>query len=127
MKDPVTHVGSCHCGAVRFEVTAPTHIEALACNCSICKASGLVQLIVAAKDFKLLRGEDALIDYRFNTGKARHLFCKTCGVKSFYVPRSHTDGVSINVNCLDPTTIAEVTITPFDGQNWEDNIGEIRE
>ena len=118
----MTHVGSCHCGAVRFEVQAPAHIEALSCNCSICKASGLVQLIVAAKDFKLMTGEDALTDYRFNTGAARHLFCQTCGVKSFYVPRSHPDGVSVNVNCLDPATIAEITVTPFDGQNWEDNV-----
>ena len=118
--------GECHCGEVGFAVNLPDQVVALSCNCSICKASGLVQRIVAAADFKLLRGEDALTDYRFHTGTAHHLFCKTCGVKSFYIPRSHPDGVSVNVNCLDPATIKGVTVTPFDGQNWEENVAEIR-
>jgi hypothetical protein len=83
--------------------------------------SGFLHLIVPASRFSLLRGEEALTDYRFNTGAAKHLFCRHCGVKSYYVPRSNPDGYSINVNCLDPGTIKSLRIVDFDGQNWEDN------
>ena len=122
----VTHSGGCHCGRVRFEVDAPARIEAVDCNCSMCRRFGYLHLIVPAADFRLLSGGDALTEYRFNTGVARHLFCSTCGVKSFYVPRSHPDGWSVNVRCLDPSTIAEILVRPFDGARWEDSIGELR-
>lgn len=117
----VNHRGGCHCGAVRFTVEADENISADRCNCSICSMCGYLHLIVPASRFNLLQGEDELVDYRFNTGMARHLFCRHCGVKSFYVPRSNPDGFSINVNCLDPETIKSLQITEFDGQNWEDN------
>jgi hypothetical protein len=110
----VLHRGGCHCGAVAFEVTAPAVIEALECNCSICRMSGFLHLIVPRSRFRLLRGESALAEYRFNTGVARHLFCRTCGVKSFYVPRSHPDGWSANVRCLAPETVEGVEIELFD-------------
>lgn len=76
--------------------------------------TGFLHLIVPATRFRLLDGEDALTEYRFNTGTARHLFCRHCGVKAFYVPRSHPDGYSVNMRCLDPGTIDALTITPFD-------------
>jgi hypothetical protein len=110
----VTRRGGCHCGQVRFEVEAPAQIEALDCNCSICRMTGFLHLIVPASRFRLLAGEDALVDYRFNTGTARHRFCRHCGVKSFYVPRSHPDGIDVNVRCLDDGTITALTVTPFD-------------
>lgn len=119
------HTGGCHCERVRFEVEAPADIEATDCNCSICSMTGFVHLIVRAQDFRLLRGDDALTTYTFNTGTARHLFCSHCGIKSFYVPRSHPDGFSVNVNCLDPGTVRSVTRRTFDGQNWEENIAEL--
>jgi hypothetical protein len=122
----VTHTGGCHCGRVRFEVDAPASIEAVDCNCSMCRRFGYLHLIVEAKDFRLLAGEDVLAEYRFNTGTARHLFCSVCGVKSFYVPRSHPDGWSVNVRCLDPATIRGVAVRPFDGARWEDAIGGLR-
>lgn len=121
----VTHKGGCHCGEVRFEVDAPADIEADRCNCSICRKSGFLHLIVAAADFRLLCGKDDLVEYRFNTGAARHLFCRHCGIKSFYVPRSHPDGISVNVNCLERDTIHSVVETPFDGENWEQNIHKL--
>ncbi|HSG59503.1 MAG TPA: GFA family protein [Woeseiaceae bacterium] len=121
----VTHKGGCHCGRVRFEVAASADIEADRCNCSICRKGGFLHLLVAAADFRLLSGEDDLVEYRFNTGVARHLFCGRCGIKSFYVPRSHPDGISVNVNCLDKDTIRSVTETPFDGENWEQNIDKL--
>jgi hypothetical protein len=127
MSDPlhVTHHGGCHCGAVRFEVEAPAQIAATECNCSICSMTGYLHLIVPAARFHLLSGRDALTSYRFNTRTAEHLFCKYCGVKSFYIPRSNPDGYSINVRCLDPVTIREVTVTPFDGVHWEEHVAEL--
>lgn len=112
--------GSCHCGAVSFEVEAPENLEAVDCNCSVCTKSGFSGLIVAKRDFKQLTGEGDLQTYTFNTGVAKHKFCKTCGVKAFYTPRSNPDGVSVNVRCLD-TSPALLTVVDFDGQNWEDN------
>ncbi len=120
-----THSGGCHCGAVRFEVDAPANIAATQCNCSICSMTGFLHLMVAKRDFRLLQGEDALTTYTFNTGVAQHHFCRHCGVKSFYVPRSHPDGYSININCLDPGTISGMTTQPFDGRNWEENISKL--
>ena len=117
--DFVTHTGGCHCGRVRFEVEAPAEIEALDCNCSLCSMTGYLHLIVPAARFRLLRGEDALTTYTFNTGVAKHRFCRDCGIKSFYVPRSNPDGYDVNVRCLDAGTIRELTVTPFDGRNWE--------
>lgn len=113
------HEGSCHCGRVRFEVEAPERIKAFDCNCSICSTSGYLALIVPADRFKLVQGEAALTEYRFNTGTARHLFCSHCGIKAFYVPRSHPDGVSVNVRCLDSVSLEEVEIVAFNGREWE--------
>jgi hypothetical protein len=115
----VTHRGGCHCGAVAFEVDAPARLEAQQCNCSVCSMTGFLHLIVPASRFRLLQGTEALVAYTFNTGTARHLFCRRCGVKSFYVPRSNPDGFSVNVRCLDHATIENVEVTEFDGRNWE--------
>ena len=113
--------GGCHCGRVKFEVEIPGVVDVSRCNCSICKNSGYLHVIVPPDRFRLLCGEENLTDYRFNTGVARHLFCKDCGIKSFYVPRSHPDGYSINLNCLDLPEGTEVVIKEFDGQNWLKN------
>ncbi|WP_395794777.1 GFA family protein [Aquimonas sp.] len=116
----ITHTGGCHCGAVRFEVDAPADIEALDCNCSLCAMSGFLHLIVPATQFRLMSDPAALSEYRFGTGTARHLFCRVCGVKSYYVPRSNPDGFDINVRCLDPSTRTGLTVTTFDGRaDWE--------
>jgi hypothetical protein len=115
--DFITHRGGCHCGRVRFEVDAPREIEALDCNCSICRMTGFLHLIVPAARFRLLSGDEDLTDYTFNTGAAKHRFCRHCGIKSFYVPRSHPDGIDVNVRCLDPGTVASLRVTPFDDAN----------
>ena len=120
-----THKGGCHCGRVAFEVDAPEDVRATLCNCSVCSMTGYLHLFVGKDSFRLLRGEDALTTYTFNTGIAQHYFCSTCGIKSFYVPRSHPDGVSVNVHCLAPETIRSISTTPFDGRNWEQNISEL--
>ncbi len=126
MDHTVTHSGSCHCGAVRFEVEAPARIKVEDCNCSICRKSAYVHLIVASKHLRILQGKENLSTYTFNTGTAKHMFCKTCGVKSFYVPRSHPTGYSVNVRSLDSDTIEALEIEPFDGRNWEANIASLR-
>lgn len=120
-----THTGGCHCGAVRFEIDAPAKIEATRCNCSICNMSGFLHLFVSRTHFRLLRGEDVISSYSFNTGVAQHYFCRHCGIKSYYLPRSHPEGLSVNVNCLDPSTIESLQEAPFDGRNWEQNITQL--
>ena len=115
----VTHRGGCHCGDVAFEVEAPARLTVQDCNCSMCSMTGYLHLIVPASRFRRLRGDDRLTAYTFNTGVARHLFCRRCGIKSFYVPRSNPDGYSVNARCLDRSTIVDLEIEPFDGRNWE--------
>lgn len=112
-----THRGGCHCGRVRFEVDAPARLAVLDCNCSICRMGGFLHLIVPASRFRLLAGAEALAEYTFNTGAARHLFCRHCGIKSFYVPRSHPDGFDINARCLEPGTVTGMDITSFDDRD----------
>jgi hypothetical protein len=119
MENYIVHRGGCHCGRVRFEVDAPARIGAIDCNCSICRMTGYLHLIVPAARFRLLQGADALTEYTFNTGAARHRFCRVCGIKSFYIPRSHPDGIDVNVHCLDPATIESITVTPFDDADRE--------
>ncbi len=113
--------GGCHCGAVRFEASLPEVIEAQSCNCSVCAKTGFVHIIAPESRFRLARGGDRLTSYRFNTGVAEHLFCSTCGVKSFYRPRSNPDGWSINARCLDEAETLDIRIEAFDGKNWEAN------
>jgi len=110
--------GGCHCGAVRFRV-ASDFARVSDCNCSICVKKGFLHLIVPHSQFELLRGQDNLTTYTFNTGVAKHTFCKTCGIHSFYTPRSDPDKVDVNVRCLDGVDLAAIRTTPFDGQNWE--------
>lgn len=112
--------GSCHCGAIKFEVKAVEDVEIENCNCSICSMTGFLHLIVPLRDFKLISGEENITTYTFNTGVAKHTFCKTCGIKPFYTPRSNPDGVDVNLRCLTPQP-KSVKIVNFDGQNWEDN------
>jgi len=123
----VTHRGSCHCGAVAFEVDAPASVRVSDYNCSICRMSGYLHLIVPQARFRLLRGVDSLTEYRFNTGVARHLFCTRCGVKSFYVPRSNPDGFSVNLRCIDQSTVVQVEVEPFDDSDREAATARIRD
>ncbi len=120
-----THRGGCHCGVVRIEVDAPARIAALECNCSICRKTGFLHLIVPAARFRIVAGSEQLTEYTFNSGVARHFFCGTCGVKSFYVPRSHPDGFDVNVRCLETATIKHIDVTPFDDNDRETETARI--
>lgn len=111
--------GGCHCGAVRFAIAVEPPVELLDCNCSICSKSGLQHLIVAHRDFTLLSGQEALESYRFGTRAANHLFCRTCGIRAFYQPRSHPEAWSVNFRCLDTGHGLQPGVRAFDGRNWE--------
>jgi len=110
--------GSCHCQKVSFEVEAPKNIDADYCNCSVCVKSGYLHLILPLSKFKLLSGESALSSYTFGTAIAKHTFCKHCGVKPFYTPRSNPDGIDVNINCLDTRPVS-VKVSNFNGREWE--------
>ncbi|ALF53300.1 aldehyde-activating protein [Nostoc piscinale CENA21] len=124
ISDAMTYEGGCHCGAVRFRVIVNNH-KVDDCNCSICRKKGFLHLIVSKEKFTLLQGETELTTYKFNTGVAQHKFCKTCGIHSFYIPRSHPDCIDVNVRCLDGDVISNFEIVPFDGMNWEANIHKL--
>ena len=113
-----TYEGSCHCGRVRFRVTGALD-DVSECNCSMCTKKGIVHWIVAPERFEVLCGKDELATYQFNTGVARHTFCRHCGIHPFYVPRSDPDKIDVNVRCLDGVDVAALTLRRFDGRNWE--------
>nr|XP_056720993.1 centromere protein V [Euleptes europaea] len=115
----VKHTGGCHCGAVRFEVWAAADLHVFDCNCSICVKKQNRHFIVPASRFKLLTGADNLATYTFNTHCAKHTFCKTCGVQSFYTPRSNPDGYGIAPHCLDEGTVRSITTEAISGKEWE--------
>ena len=125
-KNIVTHLGSCHCKQIRFEVIGEKNIKVLDCSCSICSILNYKHYIVDKSQFKLLKGKKYLSTYTFNTNVAKHLFCKNCGIKSFYIPRSHPDSISVNLNCIHSKTINKVKIIKFDGKHWNKNINKIK-
>ncbi len=125
MSSLTTLSGGCHCGAVRFEVELPDSIEVEDCNCSICRMSGNIHVIVPLVRFRLVKGQNSLQEYTFNTNVAKHKFCKICGVKSFYVPRSNPDGIAVTWRCLDQWDKLNVQICEFDGVNWEQNASKL--
>ena len=126
----IWHKGGCHCGAVKFEALAEPQQTITDCNCSICSMTGYQHLFVEKDEFKLLTPTEELSTYTFGTGTAQHYFCKSCGIKSFYIPRSHPNGYSINVRCIDTSKFTDIVLKPFDGSEWENNIdglvGEVK-
>jgi len=116
-----TYEGGCHCGRVRYRIRADIR-EVTDCNCSICTKKGILHIIVPPEDFELLRGSEDLTTYTFNTAAARHMFCRHCGIHSFYVPRSAPDKIDINVRCLDGLDLDAIPRRTFDGRHFEDNI-----
>ncbi|OWF55119.1 centromere protein V-like [Mizuhopecten yessoensis] len=122
MSGDVKHTGGCHCGAVRFEVMAPKSVHVYDCNCSICAKKQNRHFIVPESKFKLLQGAESITTYTFNTHQAKHMFCRVCGVQSFYKPRSNPDGYGVCPHCIDEGTMESVVVETFDGQNWESHI-----
>lgn len=113
------HTGGCHCKKVRYEVELDLTQPVLECNCSHCQAIGALLLFVPAKQFTLLSGEEALVDYRFNKKQIAHLFCKYCGVQ----PIGRGEGekgatVAINVRTIDDIDLATLSRKPFNGKEY---------
>ncbi|WP_017669872.1 GFA family protein [Blastomonas sp. AAP53] len=117
--ESITVAGGCHCGAVRFEAEVPRTVRLLSCNCSMCAKTGFLHLIVPHADLRLISGGESLTSYRFGTGRAEHLFCRICGIRSFYQPRSHPEAWSVDLRCLDEGHGLATEIEAFDGLNWE--------
>jgi hypothetical protein len=116
-----TYDGGCHCGRVRFRVTADLgHVSE--CNCSMCAKKGFLHLIVLPERFELVAGRADLSTYEFNTRVAKHHFCRHCGIHSFYVPRSDPDKIDVNARCLDGVDATALTVTRFDGRHWEESM-----
>jgi hypothetical protein len=116
----VVHKGGCHCGQVAFEVQAPADLFVYNCNCSVCTKKQNRHFIVPKSRFKLIKGEDYLTTYTFNTHRAKHMFCRVCGVQSFYQPRSNPDGYGVMPHCIDPSTIRSINVENFDGVHWQE-------
>ena len=113
-----THQGSCHCGAVTYDVTADI-TSALRCNCSHCQRKGLLLTFTPESSFTLKSGEGDLIKYNFNKHLIDHVFCKTCGVQSFAHGQDGEGNkmVAINVNCLENFDIDSIEIQKYDGRS----------
>jgi hypothetical protein len=114
-----TYEGGCQCRKVRFRVSLELSKPVIACNCSMCGRSGTLLSFVPAAQFTLLSGEDALTDYQFNKHAIHHLFCGTCGIKSFARGTGRDGGptVLVNVRCLDDVELDALTVTKFDGRS----------
>jgi len=112
------HAGSCQCGAVAYEVDVDISMPVV-CNCSRCQRLGSRLAFAPLGNFRLLRGEDEMTEYRFNSGKIRHLFCRTCGIESFAYGElpDGTPMAAINVNCLDGVEPLDLPIMRHDGRS----------
>lgn len=117
--------GGCHCGGVKIRIQSELN-EVYECNCSICMKKAFLHVILKKENFELVSGGEFLTEYTFGTHTAKHLFCKKCGISSFYIPRSHPDGFSVNLRCLDGVDMNAVRVVPFDGKNWEKSVSEIK-
>lgn len=112
------HRGGCHCGRVRFVVRRDLD-RVSECNCSVCTKKGFLHWIVEKDQFTLESGAADLSTYTFNTGVAKHHFCKVCGIAAFYIPRSDPDKIDVNARCVDGADLSKFPTHHFDGQNWE--------
>ena len=110
------YFGGCHCGAIKFKFYSKESVEIWKCNCSICSMLDYEHLFIEHNDLKIIKGTELITEYFFGTKKAKHFFCKDCGIKSFYQPRSHPDSFSVNLKCVDePPEITNIVY--FDGKN----------
>ncbi|HSV69006.1 MAG TPA: GFA family protein [Methylibium sp.] len=121
-----TYHGSCHCGAVRFEADLDLTQSTYRCNCSICRRTRFWAAVARPEGFRLLAGEAALTEYRFNTRRNQHFFCRHCGVRAFGVGNDTPIGkmFGINLGCLDDASdeaLAAAPITYVDGRDdrWQ--------
>jgi hypothetical protein len=106
--------GSCHCGAVEFEVELHHGLEKLRrCNCSLCRRKGAVMASVLVGRLKVVKGDDRLTLYQWNTRQAKHYFCSVCGIYTHHQRRSTPTEFGFNVACIegiDPYSLGEIPV-----------------
>lgn len=119
-----TYHGSCHCGKVRYAVRTDL-TKVVECNCSLCRKRATLHHRVAPDQFTLISGKEALSLYRFGTMTAKHFFCATCGIHVFSNPRAAPHMISVNARSLDDFDVADTTVIPFDGKNWEQAVAAL--
>ena len=118
MSQTQKYAGGCHCGKVRYEASLDLSQPVISCNCSMCGRSGTLLSFIPATEFVLLSGDEALADYQFNNKKIHHLFCTTCGIKSFARGSGpHGPTVAVNARCLDEIDISKLNVMNFDGKS----------
>lgn len=122
----IQHKGQCHCGAVAFTFNAPVRVDVTDCDCSICSMTAYEHVFVAQDQLQFVSGEHEMSRYTFGTGAAKHLFCKHCGIKPLYIPRSHPDSYSVNLRCVTSGTLSAAKRILFSGTNWEKNIADLK-
>ena len=109
--------GSCHCGAVQFEVDAPPPTTAISCNCSHCRRRGALLSFFPASQFKVTQGSEALRSYKFNTHKIDHQFCQACGIEAF-AHGAKPDGTpvyAVNLRCVPAIDLDVLELQKYDG------------
>ena len=119
------HKATCHCQKVQIFFEAPSQVPVTLCNCSICARSGYQHVFVPQEKATIL-GDAQLVTYTFGTHAAKHFFCQNCGIKPFYIPKSHLEAYSVNLRCVVGNTLEASETIEFDGQNWEKNIDKLR-
>ena len=119
MSEAKTYSGGCHCGKVRYEATLDLGQPVVSCNCSMCGRTGTMLSFIPAGAFTLKSGAGELTDYQFNKKHVHHLFCRTCGIKSFArgVGPNGAEMVAVNVRCLDDVELGALTVNQFDGKS----------
>ena len=112
-----TYQGGCHCGAVKYEITMEPPTKAFACNCSICSRAGWLLAFAPMTAFRLVAGDDAQRDYQFGKKNSHHLFCGTCGIRSWShgAGKDGAESVAINLRCLVGFDWSSLPVETFDG------------
>ncbi len=115
-----TYHGSCHCGAVKYEIKADLS-RVTRCTCSVCTKKGILLTRVKPEDFRITSGDGHVEVYQFNKMVAKHCFCSKCGIHTFGNPRTAPDMYIVNVNTLDDFDVhsEQPEVRTFDGRNWE--------
>jgi hypothetical protein len=117
MTDITQFQGSCHCGAVKFEVAMAPPTKAFACNCSICSRAGWLLAFAKDETFKILHDDAAVSDYQFGKKKIHHVFCKTCGIRAYSrgTDKEGRPTMAVNLRCLAGVDAASLPVETFDG------------
>lgn len=113
------HKATCHCGSVEIELDLPDGlVDVRRCDCSLCRRRGAVVASVPLSGIRIVRGEEYLKLYQFNTRTAKHYFCSECGIYTHHQRRSNPTQYGFNVACLVGINSLKIEGVPtYDGVN----------